>query len=166
MCLLPIARTQHTFVRLAMSSVGAFGTVQSIALLANISSWIEVWGRLWLKDGSNWGNTQEKGLSAAFCLFVLAGIATDWFLRKKLGENPDEVRILYSRRVDVNVRHLGRNGIATLLTTPRPFPTPTIALVNSAPFSPSGRVTLAIAAAWIPLIKTSSFPPIDRKSVV
>ncbi|TBU27061.1 hypothetical protein BD311DRAFT_724967 [Dichomitus squalens] len=90
MCLLPIARTQHTFVRLAMASVGAFGTVQSIALLAHISSWIEVWDRLWLKDGSNWGTVQEKGISAAFCLFVLIGVTTDWLLKRKLGENPDE----------------------------------------------------------------------------
>ncbi|KAI1793230.1 hypothetical protein LXA43DRAFT_1001489 [Ganoderma leucocontextum] len=90
MCLLPISRTQHAFVRFGMAAVGAFGTVQSIALLANISSWIEVWARLWIKDGNNWGTTQEKGLSAAFCLFVLAGIATDWFLRRKLGENPDQ----------------------------------------------------------------------------
>ena len=91
MCLLPIARTQHTFVRLAMASVGAFGTVHSIALLAHITPWTEVWDRLWIKDGSNWGTSKEQGLSAAYCLFVLLGIATDIFLRKKLGENPDEV---------------------------------------------------------------------------
>ncbi|KAI0714087.1 hypothetical protein C8T65DRAFT_645461 [Cerioporus squamosus] len=90
MCLLPIARTQHVFVRLAMASVGAFGTILAIALLAHILSWTEVWDRLWIKDGSLWGTTQEKGLSAAFCLFVLVGAASDWFLKKKLGENPDE----------------------------------------------------------------------------
>lgn len=94
MCLLPIPRTQHAFVRFGMASAGAFGTVQSIALLANISSWIEVWARLWTKDGSNWGTTQEKGLSAAFCLFALVGITTDWFLRRKLGENPDQASCL------------------------------------------------------------------------
>lgn len=38
MCLLPIARTQHVFVRLAMASVGAFGTILAIALLAHIPS--------------------------------------------------------------------------------------------------------------------------------
>ncbi|PIL22324.1 hypothetical protein GSI_15012 [Ganoderma sinense ZZ0214-1] len=43
MCLLPIPRTQHAFVRFGMTSVGAFGTVQSIALLADIPSWIEKW---------------------------------------------------------------------------------------------------------------------------
>ncbi|RPD54670.1 hypothetical protein L226DRAFT_90545 [Lentinus tigrinus ALCF2SS1-7] len=90
MCLLPIARTQHVFVRLAMASVGAFGTILAIALLAHIPSWIEVWDRLWIKDGDLWGTAQEKGLSAAFCLFVLIGAASDWFLKRKLGENPDE----------------------------------------------------------------------------
>ena len=91
LCLLPIARTQHTSVRIGMSAVGAFGTVQAIALLAHISSWADVWDRLWRSSGNNWGTGQEKGLSAAFCLFVLLGTASDWFLRKKLGENPDEV---------------------------------------------------------------------------
>ncbi|TFK86845.1 hypothetical protein K466DRAFT_492029 [Polyporus arcularius HHB13444] len=90
MCLLPIARTQHVFVRLAMASIGAFGTILAIALLAHIPSWTEVWDRLWIKDGSFWGTGQEKGLSAAFCLFVLVGVASDWFLKRKLGENPDE----------------------------------------------------------------------------
>ncbi|KAI0770461.1 hypothetical protein C8Q74DRAFT_1275571 [Fomes fomentarius] len=90
MSLLPIPRTQHIFVRLAMASVGAFGTVHSIALLAHIPAWTEVWDRLWIKDGTNWGTGKEKALSALFVLFVLAGTATDFFFKKKLGENPDE----------------------------------------------------------------------------
>ena len=86
-----MSRTQHTSVRIGMASVGSFGTVQAIALLAHISSWAEVWDRLWIDNGGSWGTGQEKGLSAAFCLFVLLGTACDWFLRRRLGENPDEV---------------------------------------------------------------------------
>ncbi|KAI0366938.1 hypothetical protein BV20DRAFT_1045924 [Pilatotrama ljubarskyi] len=90
MCLLPIARTQHVFVRVGMVSAGSFGTTMSIALLAHLSGWSDVWGRLWIHDGSDWGSAKEKGLSAAFCLFLLVGTASDWFLKVKLGENPDE----------------------------------------------------------------------------
>ncbi|OSD02412.1 hypothetical protein PYCCODRAFT_1410891 [Trametes coccinea BRFM310] len=90
MCLLPLARTQHAFVRVGMASAGSFGTVLSIATLAHLSSWSDPWGRLWIHDGSDWGTAKEKGLSAAFCLFLLVGAASDWFLKRKLGENPDE----------------------------------------------------------------------------
>ncbi|KAI8986247.1 hypothetical protein BD414DRAFT_488111 [Trametes punicea] len=90
MCLLPIARTQHAFVRVGMSSAGSFGTILSIAILAHLSSWSNAWARLWIRDGSDWGTAQEKGLSAAFCLFLLLGVASDWFLTSRLGENPDE----------------------------------------------------------------------------
>lgn len=91
MCLLPISRTQHAFVRVGMASAGSFGTILSIAILARLSSWSDVWGRLWIQDGSGWGTPKEKGLSAAFCLFLLVGVISDWFLKIKLGENPDEV---------------------------------------------------------------------------
>ncbi|EIW59662.1 uncharacterized protein TRAVEDRAFT_167141 [Trametes versicolor FP-101664 SS1] len=90
MCLLPIARTQHVFVRVGMASAGSFGTILAIALLAHLSAWSDVWGRLWIHDGSEWGTAKEKGLSAAFCLFLVVGTASDWFLKVKLGENPDE----------------------------------------------------------------------------
>ncbi|KAI0671029.1 hypothetical protein C8Q78DRAFT_974183 [Trametes maxima] len=90
MCLLPIARTQHVFVRVGLASAGSFGTILSIALLAHLPAWSDVWDRLWIHDGSGWGTAKEKGLSAAFCLFLLVGIASDWFLKLKLGENPDQ----------------------------------------------------------------------------
>ncbi|KAI9064645.1 hypothetical protein FKP32DRAFT_1591267 [Trametes sanguinea] len=90
MCLLPIARTQHAFVRVGMASAGSFGTILSIATLAHLASWSDPWGRLWIHDGSDWGTAKEKGLSAAFCLFLLVGVTSDWFLKSKLGENPDE----------------------------------------------------------------------------
>ncbi|KDQ62239.1 hypothetical protein JAAARDRAFT_170470 [Jaapia argillacea MUCL 33604] len=88
--LLPISRLQHGCIRLCASSAGAFGTVLSIAILAKVSAWANVWERLWISDGSDWGTTQEKGLSAGFCLFLCTGLLCDWFLHSKLGENPDQ----------------------------------------------------------------------------
>ncbi|KAJ7705276.1 hypothetical protein B0H17DRAFT_1298329 [Mycena rosella] len=90
--LLPIPRVQHCALRCATAATGAFGLVLSIALLANIPAWANVWERLWqAEDLSNtWGTAQEKGLSAGFCLFFVAGMACDWLLRRKFGECPDE----------------------------------------------------------------------------
>lgn len=93
-CLLPLQRYQHVFVRIATSASGAFGVVTSVALLSSISAWSDVWQRLWVSDGDGWGTDAEKGLSAAYCLMLLSGTACDWFLRRKLGENPDEVCIM------------------------------------------------------------------------
>ncbi|KAJ7472228.1 hypothetical protein B0H11DRAFT_2282799 [Mycena galericulata] len=90
--LLPIPNLQHSAVRFATASTGAFGVIVSIALLAKIPAWANVWERLWVAEDltGTWGTTQEKGLSAGFCLFLGAGIACDWFLRRKFGECPDE----------------------------------------------------------------------------
>ncbi|KAJ6504256.1 hypothetical protein C8R47DRAFT_1174810 [Mycena vitilis] len=90
--LLPIPRVQRTAVRLAASSTGAFGLVLSIALLAHIPAWANVWERLWVPADltATWGTIAEKGLSAGFFLFLAAGMACDWFLRRKFGECPDE----------------------------------------------------------------------------
>lgn len=90
LCLLPLARYQHLFVRIGASASGAFGVVTCISLLVGISAWGNVWERLWVSDGAGWGTNAEKGLSAAYCLLFLSGTACDWFLRYKLGENPDE----------------------------------------------------------------------------
>ncbi|KAJ6567766.1 hypothetical protein DFH09DRAFT_1314274 [Mycena vulgaris] len=90
--LLPIPRIQHSAVRCATASTGAFGLVLSIALLANIPAWANVWERLWVAQdlSSTWGTSKEKGLSVGFCLFFAAGIASDWLLKRKFGECPDE----------------------------------------------------------------------------
>ena len=92
LCLLPLARYQHAFLRVATSSAGAFGMVLSIAILADIPVWREVWSRLWIDDASGWGSSIEKGLSTVYCILLLLGCLCDWFLHRKLGENPDEVR--------------------------------------------------------------------------
>lgn len=93
--LLPIPRVQHCAVRFAAASTGAFGLVVSIALLAKIPAWANVWERLWVAEDptGTWGTSQEKGLSGGFCLFLAAGIACDWLLKRQFGECPDEVRV-------------------------------------------------------------------------
>ncbi|KAJ6467007.1 hypothetical protein C8R45DRAFT_1020804 [Mycena sanguinolenta] len=90
--LLPIPTVQHWAVRFSTASTGSFGLVLSIALLAHIPAWANVWERLWEAADltGTWGTGQEKGLSGGFCLFLAAGMACDWFLRRKFGECPDE----------------------------------------------------------------------------
>ncbi|KAJ7040825.1 hypothetical protein C8F04DRAFT_1082291 [Mycena alexandri] len=90
--LLPIPRVQHSAVRFATASTGAFGLTMSIALLAHIPAWANVWERLWVPADltGTWGTSQEKGLTVGFALFLAAGFACDWFLRRKFGECPDE----------------------------------------------------------------------------
>ncbi|KAJ7254711.1 hypothetical protein B0H12DRAFT_553899 [Mycena haematopus] len=90
--LLPIPSVQHWAVRFSTASTGAFGLVLSMALLAHIPAWANVWERLWeaVDLTGTWGTSQEKGLSGGFCLFLCAGIVCDWFLRRRFGECPDE----------------------------------------------------------------------------
>lgn len=119
LCLLPLAKYQHAFLRVATSSAGAFGMVLSIATLANIPVWREVWSRLWIADAIGWGSSIEKGLSTVYCVLLLLGCLCDWFLHRKLGENPDEVReYVYRLRCASNVPR--RNGTAISRTTSRP----------------------------------------------
>ncbi|THG97782.1 hypothetical protein EW026_g4288 [Hermanssonia centrifuga] len=88
LCLLP--RFTRIALRIACASMGSFGIVLAIALLAHIPAWGDVWERYWIHDGSDWGTSKEKGLSAAFCLLFSTGLASDWFIHSKFGENPDE----------------------------------------------------------------------------
>jgi hypothetical protein len=92
-------RVFHPFLRICTASTGAFGIIQSIALLLNPQelSWSNVWERLWVKDGVHWGTSRERGLSAAYWIFFVFGIAGDWALHKWIGECPDEVSILNIR---------------------------------------------------------------------
>jgi hypothetical protein len=95
MTVLPLARTQHSAMRLSTCSTGAFGIVVSIALLSRVPSWSNVWERLWVPSSVEWGTSKEKGLTAAWSFLLAAGIACDWFLRRKFGENLDEVRFSF-----------------------------------------------------------------------
>jgi hypothetical protein len=93
--LLPLAHVQHGAMRLATSATGAFGIVLAIALMAEVPAWADVWERLWLSDGLAWGTQKERGLSATWAFFWALGGACDWFLRRRFGENPDEVRFFF-----------------------------------------------------------------------
>ncbi|OCH92590.1 hypothetical protein OBBRIDRAFT_791039 [Obba rivulosa] len=117
LCLLPIKRTQRPTLRLSMSSNGAFSAVFAIALLADVASWSDAWERLWVPDGSQWATPQEKGLSAAFCLLILAGCACDWFLSKRLGENPDQQWDDCLADYTANLPSSGRPGTFTPLAS-------------------------------------------------
>lgn len=91
LCLLPFPRYARPILAIAAASVGAFGMTMSIALFSHNPSWSNIWDRLWVHDGLDWGSSKEKGLSAAFCFFLVTGVLSDWFLYRKIGENPDEV---------------------------------------------------------------------------
>jgi len=73
-----------------MSATGAFGVVLSIALLSHTLAWANVWERYWETNSLLWGTSKERGLSAAFCLFLLAGMVGDFLLSHMFGECPDE----------------------------------------------------------------------------
>jgi hypothetical protein len=88
---LPFVRTQRSSIRLAASATGAFGLTLSIALLAHVQPWSNVWERLWLADGHGWGVGAERALSAGYWLILVAGCSADWMLKKFCGGNPDEV---------------------------------------------------------------------------
>ena len=44
-----------------------------------------------MQDGSTWGTAGEKGMSAAYAMFLVAGIVVEWALNRWFGECPDEV---------------------------------------------------------------------------
>jgi hypothetical protein len=88
--MLPNPRSQRPALRFTTSASGAFGIVLSIALLSKASAWSDCWEHLWVKDGEDWGTSAERGLSAAFCILLLLGLASDWVLHRKFGECPDE----------------------------------------------------------------------------
>ncbi|KAL1744732.1 hypothetical protein HDZ31DRAFT_74032 [Schizophyllum fasciatum] len=90
LALLPFARTQRPIMRLCTAATGAFGMVVTIAILADIPAWANVWQRLVQRDNVEWGTGKEQGLSAAFGILVVLGMASDLLLRRKLGECPDE----------------------------------------------------------------------------
>lgn len=91
--LAPFARTQRKSIRLAASASGTFGLIMSIALLAHVQPWSNVWERLWVMDGNGWGSGAERALSAGYWLFLIAGCSADWALKTYCGANPDEVGI-------------------------------------------------------------------------
>ncbi|KAG8818295.1 hypothetical protein FRC17_010880 [Serendipita sp. 399] len=90
LCLLPIPKVQHGALRSAASWMGALGLVISISILGKLSTWSDVWARLWVSWDRAWGTGPEKGLTAAFIILAMAGMGVDWLLKRQFGENPDE----------------------------------------------------------------------------
>lgn len=122
LCLLPFPRVSRASLRVACASAGAFGMVLTIALMARVPAWGDVWERFWVQNGSDWATSKEKGLSAAYCLLLITGILSDWLLHHRVGENPDEVRyhvILHLNRRQTCIFY--RNGTATWPITPPTF---------------------------------------------
>ncbi|KAI0072025.1 hypothetical protein K474DRAFT_1711953 [Panus rudis PR-1116 ss-1] len=89
LCLLP-SNIAHPAIRFTCAATGAFGVILSIAVLIHLSSWADIWSRYWVSDAADWGSMKEKGLSAAYCLLLILGIASDWAIHRRWGENPDE----------------------------------------------------------------------------
>ncbi|KAI0310727.1 hypothetical protein OF83DRAFT_1070095 [Amylostereum chailletii] len=87
---LPIARTQQATVRLAAAATGTFGFIVSVAILAHVPTWANVWERLWVSDGASWGTSKEHGLTAGFFLVLILGCASDWAFKRYFGGNPDQ----------------------------------------------------------------------------
>ncbi|KAG7445605.1 uncharacterized protein BT62DRAFT_166250 [Guyanagaster necrorhizus] len=88
--LLPLVKFQHASLRFATASMGSFGVIVAIAALAHIPAWANVWDRLWLTASIEWETSEERGLSAGFCLFLCTGMLSDWFMKRTFGECPDE----------------------------------------------------------------------------
>lgn len=92
LALMPVPVVRHGAVRVGGASLGAFGVILGSSILAKATSWENVWERLWVLSSTEWGTPQEKGLSAAYAVLICAGVGVDWALKRKFGENPDEVR--------------------------------------------------------------------------
>jgi len=82
----------HPILRICTASTGAFGVIVAVSLLTKPQEqgWANAWERLWMSDG-DWGSGKEQGLSAAWAIFFVSGMATDWALKRWIGECPDEV---------------------------------------------------------------------------
>jgi len=91
LCILPLPfQFSHAPLRFATAATGAFGLILCVALMGHIRSWANAWNRYLVSNSADWGTSQEKGLSAAYCIILSLGVLCDWLLHKKLGENPDE----------------------------------------------------------------------------
>jgi hypothetical protein len=84
----------HPVLRICTASTGAFGVIVAVSLLIKPQEqgWANAWERLWMSDGE-WGSGKEQGLSAAWAIFFVAGMAADWALKRWIGECPDEVGV-------------------------------------------------------------------------
>ncbi|KAG8707032.1 hypothetical protein FRC08_000737, partial [Ceratobasidium sp. 394] len=98
--LLPYPVIRHTALRIGISAAGAVGVINTCAILgspsdAKLASWASTWLHLVLPHDSDtaelqWGSGTAKGLTAAAWFLWMIGAACDWWLKRRVGENPDE----------------------------------------------------------------------------
>ncbi|KZW01589.1 hypothetical protein EXIGLDRAFT_760792 [Exidia glandulosa HHB12029] len=88
--LIPSPHIRLPALRFAVACSGAYGITTGGAIVGGIGSWANNWDRLWLEQSLEWGGAAEKGLSAMFWVLIALGCASNWLLRRQLGENPDQ----------------------------------------------------------------------------
>ncbi|KAG8993232.1 hypothetical protein FRB93_002069 [Tulasnella sp. JGI-2019a] len=88
--MLPHPSIRHWSLRICASASGAVGVVISIALFTHAPSWSSPWLLFAIAPVMGTRDPQEKGLSAGMFLIMGLGIAVDWVLKIKLGEDPDK----------------------------------------------------------------------------
>ncbi|KAG9094091.1 hypothetical protein FRC06_011166 [Ceratobasidium sp. 370] len=98
--LLPHTVIRHTALRIGISAAGAVGVINTCAILgssadAKLASWASAWLHLVLPHDSDtaelqWGSGKAKGLTAAAFFLWMIGAACDWWLKRRVGEDPDE----------------------------------------------------------------------------
>jgi hypothetical protein len=84
-------RSKKWTVRVCASWCGALGLVVSIGVFSGVQGWESVWLRFIVEEDSEWAGSREVGLNAAFLIFAIVGIACDWALQKRFGEDPSQV---------------------------------------------------------------------------
>ncbi|QRV77479.1 hypothetical protein RhiJN_05494 [Ceratobasidium sp. AG-Ba] len=98
--LAPYPRVRHTSLRVGTSAAGAVGIINACAILGGpsntkLASWSSAWLHLVLPHDSDtaelqWDAGKSKGLTAAAFFLWMIGAACDWWLRRRIGEDPDE----------------------------------------------------------------------------
>lgn len=99
--LLPYPRIQHTSLRVGTSAAGAAGIINACAILGStatntkLASWASAWLHFVLLHDSDsaelqWGTGKAQGLTAAAYFLWMIGAACDWWLKRRVGEDPDE----------------------------------------------------------------------------
>jgi hypothetical protein len=110
--LLPYPHIRHTFLRIGTSATGAVGIISSCAILGSsstntkLASWASAWLHFVLPHDSDiaelqWGTGKSKGLTAAAFFLWMIGAACDWWLKRRVGEDPDEVSLPGWHDVDI-----------------------------------------------------------------
>ncbi|CAE6431614.1 unnamed protein product [Rhizoctonia solani] len=99
--LLPFPVVRHASLRISTSATGAVGVINACAILGSsttenkLAGWSNAWLHLVLLHDSDsaelqWGTGRSKGLTAACFFLWMIGAACDWYLKRRVGEDPEE----------------------------------------------------------------------------